>query len=259
MKLSEPTKSSAPAVERAIRLLKLLESKPQHRFSLSDIARALKIPKSTALNICSTLIDGQLIRRNDEGYQLGRRLVQLGSAYVSSVDLVREFYDACKVVPDGIDAMIQLAVLDEELSAVYLARQDSNSGLKLGLRAEIGRRVPANCTGIGKALLAALPPTELERRLTGVRSLPTLTERSISLPSRLRERLDEIRSAGFAIDDEEVLPGVSCVAAAAHTNHREDGLVAISITSRKETMTPEKQKQNRDIVQTMIRRFQESL
>ncbi|WP_454859237.1 IclR family transcriptional regulator [Rhizobium binxianense] len=259
MPLAEDTKSLSPAVERAIRLLKLLESKPMHRFALSEISRALKIPKSTALNICAVLVDGQLVRRTEDGYKLGRRLVQLGSAYVNSVDLVREFYDLCRKVPEDLDAMIQMAVLDEELNAVYLARQDLNSGLRLGLRQEIGRRVPANCTGIGKALLAALPSAELERRLIGVRTLPTLTDKSISSPAQLRERLEKIRQAGHALDNEEVLPGVSCVACAAHTSHREDGLVGISITARTETMTPERWDRNRELVLSMMKTFQEQL
>jgi len=256
---TDDTKPLSPAVDRAIRLLCLLETKPTHRFALSEISRTLKIPKSTALNICTVLADRQLIRRTDDGYQLGRKLVQLGSAYVNSVDLVREFYDVCRNVPEDFDAMIQMAVLDEELNAVYLARQDLNSGLRLGLRAEIGRRVPANCTGIGRALLAALPSTELERRLVGVRALPTLTDKSISSPVQLRERLEQIREAGHAIDNEEVLPGVSCVACAAHTSHREDGLVGISITARTETMTPERWERNLALVLSIMKTFQEQL
>ncbi|QYO75641.1 IclR family transcriptional regulator [Devosia salina] len=228
-----------PAVERSIRLLGLLESAPQHRFGVSEIARALDIPKSTALNLCNALVDGQLVRRSEDGYQLGRRLVQLGSAYVASVDLVREFYDACRNLPSNIDAMVQLAVLGDDLDAVYLARQDCNSGLRLGLRAEIGRRTPANCTGIGKALLAALPVHELEARLAGVRTLATMTDKSISSPSVLRDRLQEIRRDGFSTDDEEVLPGVFCIACTASTAHREDGLVAISLTALKTSVTPE--------------------
>jgi DNA-binding IclR family transcriptional regulator len=72
-------------------VLDLLASAPQRRFPLAEIARRLSIPKSTALNICGALERGQALRRSQEGYQLGRRLVQLGSSYVSSVDLVREF------------------------------------------------------------------------------------------------------------------------------------------------------------------------
>jgi DNA-binding IclR family transcriptional regulator len=231
-------RSLAPAVARAVRILALLEGAPQHRFGLGEIARRLNIPKSTALNICGELLDGQLLRKSQEGYQLGRRLVQLGSAYVSSVDLVREFYDVCRSAPVDLNAMIQLSVLDEAMNAVFLARQDCNSGLRLGLRAEIGRRVPANCTGSGKALLAGLVADDLEARLAGVRTLPTMTERSVADPVELRRQLDEIRKQGYAMEQEETLAGVWCVARSIRTGHREDGLLAVSVTARKEARSP---------------------
>lgn len=241
-------RSPAPAVERTIRLLALLESVPSKRFTLTEIARTLEIPKSTAVNLCTTLLEGQFIRKSSEGYQLGRRLIQLGTAYISSVQLVQEFYDACKVVPPDVQAMVQLAVLSDGLDAIYLARQDFHSGLQLGLRGEIGRRTPANCTGIGKALLASLQPHELATRLSGLRSLPTLTEHSISDPEALKAKLEQIRQAGYATDDEEVLPGIQCIACAINTAHRDDGVIAISITARKETYTPEMFALRRDAI-----------
>src|SRR3546814_9223397 len=162
-----PKSTVCPALERSASLLSLLESSPNKAFSLTEITRRLAIPKSTALNFCSELVAAQFLRRSQSGYQLGRRLVQLGSAYVSSVDLVREFYEACRSVDPDLRAIIQLAVLDDRLNAVYLARQDHNSRLQLGLRAELGRHVTANCTASGQALLAALPLEDCEGRVAG--------------------------------------------------------------------------------------------
>lgn len=259
--LAGPVRSESlvPAVDRAIGLLSLLDSSPQQAFSLSEIARRLAIPKSTALNICNAMVVGQLLRRSQNGYQLGRRLVQLGSAYVSSIDIVREFYEVSRPTDSNLKAMIQLAVLDEEINAVYLARQDCYSGLRLGLRAEIGRRVPANCTAAGKALLAALPVDELEKRLSGRQALPTLTRNSIASPAKLHRELSLIRRRGYASEDEEVLPGVSCIARAAMTSHREDGVLAVSITALKETLTPARQKLMHDTLENLVEQLQQRL
>ena len=235
-------RSLVPAVDRAIGLLGLLESAPQQSFSLSDISKRLAISKSTALNICNAMVMGQMARRSYDGYQLGRRLVQLGSAYVSSIDIVREFYEVSRQTGSNLKAMIQLAVLDDEINAIYLAQQDCYSGLRLGLQSEIGRRVPANCTAAGKALLAALPPEELDRRLAKISTLPALTRNSIVSRPRLMKELDAIRKRGYASEDEEVLPGVACVARAAATNHREDGMLAVSVTASKDTLTPARRK-----------------
>jgi len=228
--------SLAPAVSRAIRILELLETAPQNEFSLHDISDRLALPKSSVHNLCATLVYEQVLRRGQNGYKLGRKLVQLGSSYIASVDVIREFYDCCQAVPGQLNAMIQLSALDDGLNAVYLARQDCDSGLRLGLSAEIGRRVPANCTASGKALLAALPIHELERRLDDNKKLVALTKASTSSPARLRKELDKIRKLGFATDSEGVLPGVSCSARSIFTNHREDGLLAISITADKSSL-----------------------
>ena len=251
--------SLVPAVDRAIALLGLLESAPQQMFTLADISRRLSIPKSTALNICSAMAMGRLVRRSYDGYQLGRRLVQLGSAYVSSVDIVREFYEVSRPTVSNLKGMIQLAVLDDELNAIYLARQDCHSGLRLGLQAEIGRRVPANCTAAGKALLAALPPDELERRLAKTSALPALTAKSIVSRPKLLKELQAVRKRGYASEAEEVLPGVTCIARAATTDHREDGMLAVSITAASGGLTRARRQLMNATLNNLVRQLEQRL
>jgi IclR family transcriptional regulator, blcABC operon repressor len=251
--------SLVPAVDRAIALLGLLESAPQQMFTLADISRRLSIPKSTALNICGAMAMGRLIRRSYDGYQLGRRLVQLGSAYVSSIDIVREFYEVSRPTIADLKAMIQLAVLDDEMNAIYLARQDCFSGLRLGLQAEIGRRVPANCTAAGKALLAALPLDELERRLAKVSVLPALTGKSIVARPKLLKELEAIRKRGYASEEEEVLPGVSCIARAATTGHREDGMLAVSITASNNGLTRRRRQLMNATLNSLVEQLEQRL
>jgi DNA-binding IclR family transcriptional regulator len=245
-------RSLAPAVDRALAILDLLASSPQRRFPLAEIARRLSIPKSTALNICEALERGQALRRSQEGFQLGRRLVQLGSSYVSSVDLVREFYEVCRAAPEQLRALIQLSVLDEELNSVFLAREDCNSGLRLGLTGEIGRRVPANCTASGKALLAALDDADLDARLARLRALPTLTERSIASPDALRAEVARIRAEGVARDDGETVPGIACVSAATRVSHREAGHVAVSISASKRTLDNRRSRMIDDTLERLV-------
>jgi DNA-binding IclR family transcriptional regulator len=228
-----------PAVDRAMRIMALLESSPQQTFSVSDIARQLEIPKSTAFNICGALVEGQMLRRSRDGFQLGRRLVQLGSAYVQSVNLVGEFYDVCRSISTDLRATIQLAVLDEQFNAVYLGYQDCNSGLRLGLGGGIGRRVPANCTACGKALLALLSPAELEKRLPDG-MLPTLSPKSITDKGRLLEELERVRETRYAHDDEETVAGLTCVATTISSSQADDGYVAISISAFTETLNADR-------------------
>ena len=233
-------RGSVPALDRALRILSLLEGSPQRAFALSEIARALAIPKSSAFNICGALVEGQLLRRTRGGFQLGRGLVQLGSAYVSSVNIVGEFYDVCRGLSSDLEAAVQLAVLDEAFDTVYLAHQDCNSGLRLGLGGGVGRRVPANCTACGKALLSLLSPNELERRLAGLARLPKLTRNSITAKARLVEELVKARADGYARDAEETILGLACIATALPTPHVEGGVLAVSISARRDGLTKER-------------------
>ena len=251
--------SAAPAVDRAIALMELLESRPQHAFSLAEIARGLGIPKSTASNICAAMALGQLARKTQNGYQLGRRLVQLGSAYVSSIDLAREFYEVCRAAPADLGATIQLSVLDEEFNAVYLAYQDCGSGLRLGLSGGVGRVVPANCSASGKALLAALPEAVFEARLSRVPKLPALTPASITSIAKLRKDIAAIRKQGVATDDGGTVPGLSCVAGTVTTSYGDGEIVGISITAAKETLTKKRSERLRGALTQMLKSLQARL
>jgi DNA-binding IclR family transcriptional regulator len=235
---TDSARQLVPAVDRAMRIMALLEASPQRTFTISDIARALGIPKSTAFNICGALAAGQMLRRSHDGFQLGRRLVQLGSAYVSSFNLVGEFYAVCRAIPLDLRAMVQMAVLDEALNAVYLGYQDCSSGLRLGLGGGIGRRVPANCTACGKALLAMLEPADLERRLAALDPLPRLTRRSIVSKPRLLREIAAARATHYAHDEEETIPGLSCIARALASTHADGGFVAVSVSASTESLTP---------------------
>jgi IclR family transcriptional regulator, blcABC operon repressor len=224
-------RSVVPALDRAMRMLQLLAESPQRAYSLTEIAQLLAIPKSTAFNICGTLAEGQLLRRTRDGFQLGRGLLELGSAYASSVNVVAEFYDVCREASPDLGAVIQLAVLDEDLQAVYLAHQDCGSGLRLGLGGMVGRRVPANCTAGGKMLLALLPAAELEERLLQRGPLPRVTRKSVTSRARLLKEVTEARQTGYAFDEDGAILGLSCVATGFATDHADGGRLAVSITA----------------------------
>ncbi|HEY9131104.1 MAG TPA: IclR family transcriptional regulator [Dyella sp.] len=244
-----------PALDRAMQILALLESSPRRSYTVAEITRTLGIPKSSAFNICNALCEGQLLRRSRDGFQLGRGLVQLGSAYISSVNVVGEFYDACRAAPPELGAVIQLAVIDEQFDTVYLALQDCNSGLHLGLGGGVGRRVPANCTACGKALLAMLPPAELERRLASIGQLPKMTPKSIVSKAKLLQDIADIRHSGFSHDNEETIAGLTCIAKAMSTPHVDGGYVAISISAQRDLLTSERKAAIRDTLTGICETF----
>lgn len=201
--------SRAPAVTRAVALLEALA----HRgpLSLTELARGLDLAKSTVANLCAALEAAHMIRRVDQRWALGYKVVELGQGFLAGTDLVAEFRRAADALPQATQETMLLAVLDH-LDVVYLARHEGTQPIRLA--SDIGRRLPAVVTALGKAMLAALPPAELERRLAGIDALPIYTSRSHRSIDDLRRDLDATRARGYALDDEQNTEGVTCIGVA---------------------------------------------
>jgi DNA-binding IclR family transcriptional regulator len=229
--------SLAPAVTRAAAILDVLAADGAVALGPSELARRLGLPKSSIANICAALADVGLVRRVGTGFALGRKLAELGGAYLSAVDLVQEFYDACRELPTGSGETVQLAVLDG-IEMTYLARHDGQQPVRL--TSQIGRRLPATSTATGKAALAALDVAELDRRLDGLTNLPVSTAHSHRTVRELQRDLREIRRRGYALDDEETIEGVVCYGIAIPGRRPGEGPHAASITLLKARATPER-------------------
>ena len=229
--------SLAPAVTRAGAILDLLAENAATPAGPSELARRLGLPKSSIANICNALADVGLVRRIGTGFALGRKLAELGGAYLASVDQVQEFYEACQLLATGSDETVQLAVLDG-LEMTYLARHDGRQPVRL--TSQIGRRLPATVTATGKAALASLDDEELDRRLTGIESLPVLTSHSIATVEALRAELEAVRRRGYAMDDEETVEGVVCFGVQIPGRRPGEGPYAASITVLKARATEER-------------------
>jgi DNA-binding IclR family transcriptional regulator len=199
--------SLAPAVSRAARILEVLAESSGEPVGPSELARRLGLPKSSIANICGALADAGLVRRISTGFALGRRLAELGGAYLASVDQVQEFYEASRSLPAGSEETVQFAVLDG-LEVTYLARHDGRQPVTLS--SGIGRRLPAFSTATGKAALASLPDDDLARRLSGMTTLPRVTRKAHATVDELMADIAEIRRRGYAIDDEQTMEGVVC-------------------------------------------------
>ena len=147
--------SLAPAVTRAAAILDLLAESGGEPVGPSELARRLGLPKSSIANICGALADAGLVRRISTGFALGRRLAELGGAYLATVDQVQEFYEACR-------QLCRPAPRRPSSSRSSTASRSPTSpgttvASRSALTSGIGRRLPAFSTATGKAALASLP------------------------------------------------------------------------------------------------------
>ena len=195
-----------PAVLRATRILELMASH-NGPVTSSEISRETGLAKSSVSNLLATLQTAGMARQVSRGWVLGFRMLELGQSVLTSTDLVSEFCRRVNLLPTLREETALIAVLDG-LDVLYLARHNGNQPVRLAT--DIGRRLPAVVTSLGKAMLASLEEDEMSARLEGVLEMPRLTTHSYRTKAELLRDLADIRVRGYSIDDQQNTSGVTC-------------------------------------------------
>ncbi|WP_206952500.1 IclR family transcriptional regulator [Trinickia acidisoli] len=180
--------------------------------SLADLARDVDIPKASLHRMLASLEAGGLVIREPgqkNAYAVGPRLARLGVAVMMHAGTRRLRHAILERLVADLGETCNLTML-HETEVVYLDRVEAAWPLRLDLKP--GSRVPAYCSASGKLLLAQLPR---EERTALVRAIPLTrhTPNTISDPELLEAELDRTAHKGLAIDNEEFVAGIVCVAA----------------------------------------------
>ncbi|MGE0216779.1 IclR family transcriptional regulator [Mycolicibacterium sp.] len=178
------------------------------RLTLAQIVRRTGLPRSSAHRMLERLVQLRWLRRNGRDYELGMRLVELGSLAVHQDRLHRAAIPTLHELHAATGLVVHLAVL-EGSDVVYMEKVGNRMAATIPTR--VGGRQPAHCTAVGKAILAYRDEGEVG--LWQADMLPRRTKYSISTPAQLRGELAKVRARGVAFDREESLPGFGCVAA----------------------------------------------
>ncbi len=199
-----------PAIDRTVRVLRALSADDGPR-RLSDLSRSLGLSKSTLSELLSTLEHHGFVERDGDSraYRLGYALIELGNVVLRRLDLrqVARPYLARLRESTGETAVLHIP---SGQGAVIIDRAESNHQLKV--TAPLGYRLPPFAGAVAKVFLAARSDQELAELLKA-RSLPAYTPNSITDPARYRKELARVRRRGYAVDDEEYLPGVRAISA----------------------------------------------
>lgn len=206
-----PMARLTPAVVRSLDILELFLEGPTS-LSAADVLRATDLPRSTVHELLTTLAArGYLNKNEDTGqYTLGVKLLHLGNAYAERFDLLGAANIAARALSDELKETVSVGILQGS-SVFYLARIESRALFQIP--SGIGQRLPASCTGIGKALLSALSTDAIDALYPDPDNLPVMTGRSITNLASLKEDLARARERGFATEDGESTPGLHCAAA----------------------------------------------
>lgn len=207
MSNEETRELSVRSVERALAILDLLGQGPK---TGAEVARALRVHRSTALRLLATLERHSFVERDlrTARYRLGRRLAQLASEVSVEFDLRQVARPVCErlAADSGETATFELLIDD----AIVPIEQATASSSVVTIN-WIGRRYPAHCTASGKAFLAFGPSSIRERLLS--RPLVRVTTRSVTDLRALERQLDQIRQSGVARTHEELEIGLDAIAA----------------------------------------------
>ena len=198
------------SVKRALSVLELF-SVEQPELSLAEIARHMDVHKSSVLRILATLESSGMVARDGRSgkYRLGLKILELAGQVLSRYDLRSVAAPYMEDLARRAGEIVHLAIRDGD-QIVYLDKKGQGQVLTVATR--VGGRHPAYASAMGKVLLAALPPEECSSLIRG-KPLPRLTEHTITDPEALAQELARTRAQGFALDNEESFPGISCVAA----------------------------------------------
>lgn len=201
---------------------------------LTALARMAKLDKATTYRLASKLVSlGYLDQTPGGRFRLGLRILSLGYAYLNSLDIRARALPEMRRVQQEIDGTVSLCVLDGA-EIVYLERL-APKRLQASLPVGIGARLPVQCTAMGKAILAEMPPGDRQRVLQKI-VFKQFTPRSIHDQQALMKDLEQVRSRGFATSDNEMVIGLRAVASAIK-DHNGVPVAALSIALSADLVT----------------------
>jgi IclR family transcriptional regulator, KDG regulon repressor len=194
------------------RAFAILEEVARNRdgIALADLSKRVGLHNSTTFHLVKTMVSLGYIRQIKESkrYRIGRPLFALAASALDEMEMVSM---ATPVLDDLSRETGESSHFASRMSdaVVVMARTPGPGAFQLTDRVGVVR--PAYCTALGKVILAALRPDQLDRYLERI-ELKALTSKTITSPQRLRRELQDVRRAGIAFDDGEFNNEVRCAA-----------------------------------------------
>jgi IclR family pca regulon transcriptional regulator len=199
------------SLERGLAVIRAFDA-DHPELSLSDVARATGLPRAAARRFLLTLVDLGYVRTDGKLFALRPRILELGYAYLSSIGLPDVAQPHMETLVAKVHESCSLSVLDSG-DIIYVARVPTRRIMTVAIN--VGTRFPAYATSMGRVLLAALPPAELDDYLADT-DLRALTPKTISDARKLRTTLARSTTQGFAMVDQELEVGLRSVAVPVH-------------------------------------------
>lgn len=193
------------AVRTSLRIVDALDERGAS--GLTELADSLDMPKSTVYVHLSTLVDRGFVIKDDDRYRLSLRFLELGAS-VRAGTLYEQAKGEVDAVAEDLGQLVNLMTEEDGLGVyVYSVRGPD----AVDLDTTPGRHFPLNTTALGKAMLAQMTDERIDE-IVDQHGLPARTDRTVTDREELLAQLETIRDRGYALDNEENLRGIACVA-----------------------------------------------
>ena len=209
------------SLDRGLRVLEMFGS-GQQPMTLSDLAKAAELPRATARRILFTLERAGFVESDGKLFRLTPRVLMLASTYLASNHVVSVLQPALDRLSNEAQEISSMAILDGN-DAVFIARASPTRIFSSGI--DIGYRLPAFCTSVGRVLLSRLPDDELAAALAAM-DLAPLTPFTVTDKKLLLRAIIADRAQGYSLVDREAEPGFRSISVPVR---RYDGAIVAAI------------------------------
>ncbi len=214
-----------PVLEKAIVVIDYLKKRPEGA-TLAQVVADLGIPKSTTFRILNTLNKHAFLEkdRSNDRFVLGSRFLQTGVVMLERVSVTRLAAPIMNRLAEQTNETCRLSVPSGMAEVVCVLKVEAPR--ELGVTVQLGASFPMVAGAAGRCILAHLPWSQIDTILD--KGLYRYTDHTITSPDELKEVLREVRQKGYAVNMEEVRPGVGSIAAPV-MDHHGSAIAALSI------------------------------
>ncbi|GAA1317871.1 IclR family transcriptional regulator [Streptomyces sanglieri] len=198
-------KNPVKGVERAFRILELIERHDGLR--LTDVADEVDLARSTTHRYLKTLTGLGYLVQDDGVYYLSHRFLHFASHVRTRDPRYELIEEKVEQLADETGELVQF-IVEEHGNAIYVLQSIGENGVQINTK--LGKSDPVHTTAAGKAILSTWPDDEVEVFIDEY-DLPELTPQSITSKSELFDELEQIRSRGYSVNNQENLDGLKAV------------------------------------------------
>ena len=194
--------------------------------TLSEVAARTDLTRATARRFLHTLVELGYVRTDGKTFALTAKVLQLGYSYLSALSLPQLAQPHLEQLSLRLGESTSAAVLDGP-DIFYVARVATRRIMNVGIT--VGTRFPAYATSMGRVLLAGLPQAKFEAYLSTAELTP-LTPRTVASVPDLRAAVEQVRSQGWCLLDQELEIGLMSIAAPVWNHNNGDNVAAINVS-----------------------------